>query len=299
MADPEQTVLLPPGVWYSRRPMSAKPQKPVTSRLTRADLANGGFPRLWGMVHLPPLAGSPDYDGNPHAAVQAALADAQALVDAGFDGVMVENYGDVPFFAEEVPAVTVAALARCAGAIRDRWPQLSLGVNCLRNDARAAVSIASAVGAQAVRINVHTGAALTDQGLVQGKAAATLRLRSQLDSSACILADVRVKHAAPMAPRSLIDEASDMRQRGMADALLVTGAGTGREADLEDARTLREALSDVPILVASGVTPDNAAQWSAVVDGAIVGSTLMRGGKAGAGVDPARAEAFLRAWTTR
>jgi predicted TIM-barrel enzyme len=40
----------------------------------------------------------------------------------------------------------------------------------------------------------------------------------------------------------------------------------------------------------------NAAEWAAIVDGAIVGSSLMRDGLAGNGVDPDRATRFVEAW---
>jgi len=249
------------------------------------------------MVHLAPLPGSPLWGGDPELPLRRALQDVETLLEAGFSGVMVENYGDVPFSAGRLPAVTVAAMARIVGRIRDRWPQLRLGVNCLRNDAVSALSIAAATGADAIRVNVHTGAMLTDQGVITGKAARTLRLRRELGWPGWILADLRVKHAAPLASRSLEEEARDLRERGLADAVLLTGSGTGRPADQQQARTLREVLPETPLLVASGVEAATAMHWASMVDGAIVGSELMRGGKAGNPVDPDRARALIQAWT--
>ena len=265
--------------------------------LTRSAFGEWLDPPVWGMVHLPPLPGSPRYEGDPDVAVVRALADAAALVEAGYGGVVVENYGDLPFFRERVPAVTVAAMARVVATLRECWPELRLAVNCLRNDADAALAVAVAAGADAIRVNVHVGAAVTDQGLLQGEAASTLRRRVELGAEAMIMADLAVKHSAMLAPRPLDEEAADARHRGQADILLLTGSGTGRAADPAQVALVRQGAGDAPLLVASGVTEQSAAQWADLVDGAIVGSAIMHEGKAGAGVDPIRAQRLLRAWT--
>ena len=71
----------------------------------------------------------------------------------------------------------------------------------LRNDADAALAVAVAVGAAFLRVNVHTGARVTDQGLVEGDAATTMRTRRALGATAVeVWADVDVKHSAPLAP---------------------------------------------------------------------------------------------------
>ena len=103
-----------------------------------------------------------------------------------------------------------------------------VGVNVLRNDARAALSIATVTGASFIRVNVHVGAMMTDQGLIEGVAAETLRLRKSLDTNVAILADIGVKHATPFDEKwSLEQEAKDAWNRGLADALIISGSGTG------------------------------------------------------------------------
>src|SRR5690606_40090544 len=92
-----------------------------------------------------------------------AVARARTLADAGFPALMVENFGDVPFYADRVPAVTVAAMTRCVEAVKEATG-LSVGVNVLRNDVESALSVAAATGAQFVRVNVLTGTMFTDQG---------------------------------------------------------------------------------------------------------------------------------------
>jgi predicted TIM-barrel enzyme len=69
---------------------------------------------LIGMVHLAPLPGAPRYDGSRQTIRGEAFTDALTLVEGGFDGLLVENYGDTPYYPEEVPAHVVAKLAATA-----------------------------------------------------------------------------------------------------------------------------------------------------------------------------------------
>lgn len=246
---------------------------------------------LAAVIHLPPLPGSPRAHELGETLVQVQR-DARALVDAGFDLVLVENYGDAPFFAEQVPAVTVSAMTACV--LEAKRAGAAVGVNVLRNDAASALSIAACTGASCVRINVHTGARVTDQGVVQGRAAETLRLRRSLEAEHVrIWADVDVKHSAPLGMRPIEDEVSDAVERGLADAVLVTGRGTGQSVDLESLRAVKRA-SRVPVIAASGVTHDTVRDTLAACDGVIVGSALREGGKAGGPVDSKRAIDFVR-----
>jgi uncharacterized protein len=138
-----------------------------------------GAPVLIGMVHLPPLPGAPRGPRERSPTSSSGPADAAALERAGFDGVIVENYMDVPFHPGAVPPVTIAAMTRIVSAVVEAC-RIPVGVNVLRNDARAALSIAAVTGAAFIRVNVHTGAMWTDQGLLTGSAHETLRLRRVL-----------------------------------------------------------------------------------------------------------------------
>jgi uncharacterized protein len=227
-----------------------------------------------------------------------AAADAAALARAGFDGVIVENYMDAPFHPGAVPPVTVAAMTRAVSAVVEAV-DIPVGVNVLRNDAAAALSIASVTGAAFIRVNVHTGAMWTDQGLLTGSAHETLRLRRVLAAEVAIFADVHVKHATPPAGASLAEAAADAWSRGLADALVVSGSGTGRATPEADVTEVGRSVPDAPVFLGSGVTADTVGALPTAARGAIVGTAVMRDGVAGRGVDPARAEAFVRAALSR
>jgi membrane complex biogenesis BtpA family protein len=252
-----------------------------------------GTRAVFGMVHLKALPGAPLFGGSMDEVVDAAMRDARAIEGGGCDGIAVENFGDKPFFATRVPPETVAAMARVIAAIASEV-RVPFGVNVLRNDPRAALAVAAATGAAFIRINVHTGAMLTDQGLIEGEAAETLRSRARLAPDVAIFADHLVKHAVPVAPVDVLQTARDLRLRGLADAIIVTGEETGAAADPRRLDHLRNAI-DAPLIVGSGVDESNAARFASA-DGAIVGTALKRGGDVDAAVDQSRVERIVRAF---
>jgi uncharacterized protein len=251
--------------------------------------------RLIGMVHVAPLPGSPRWGGSMERVVAAALADARALIEGGMDALLVENHGDAPFTPGRVEPATVAALAVVAREVRAALPAATLGINVLKNDARAALAVACAVGARFIRVNVHAGAVVADQGLVQADAYHTLRDRRLLGADVRIFADVGGKHATPLAPVDLEQHARDLRHRGLADGLVVSGPATGAATSIADVKRVRGAVSDVPILIGSGATPDTAAELLSIADGLIVGTSVKRDGDVAQPVDPERVRRLVAA----
>jgi hypothetical protein len=248
---------------------------------------------LVGMLHLPPLPGSPLGRSSLAALEEQLLADTRVLSEAGFDAAILENYGDVPFHKDHVETVTVAAMTRLARSVGDSAGGMRLGINVLRNDAASALAIAFAVGAGFIRVNVHVGATATDQGVVEGRAAETLRLRAALAAEVEIWSDVHVKHGKSLAHASIENEAEDAVHRGLADALIVSGRATGAPASLDEVRRVRSLELGVPVYVGSGVTEENVREALACADGVIVGTALKREGRTANPVDRGRALRFV------
>src|SRR5436190_21554624 len=136
---------------------------------------------LVGVVHLPPMPGDPAYsEGGFPRVLDAARRDAESIAQGGADALIVENFGSSPFPKgtpdQPTPPHAIAAIALAVRSCREA-SGLPVGVNVLRNDVRSALGIAAACGAAFVRVNVHVGAYVTDQGLIEGRAFETLRYR--------------------------------------------------------------------------------------------------------------------------
>jgi membrane complex biogenesis BtpA family protein len=253
---------------------------------------------LIGVVHLQPLPGSPRWRGNLERVIEFAMNDALAYQRGGAHAISIENFGDIPFTKGSVGPETIAAMAAAGRAVRAAV-NLPLGFNVLRNDARAGLALCAACGGSFVRVNVLTGAMLTDQGIIEGNASEVIRYRERICPGAGIFADVHVKHAVPLGNCSISSSARDALSRGLADALIVSGTGTGIATDLADVQRVRATCPTAKILIGSGGTVENIADYLPLADGFIVGSSLKTGGAIARPVDPKRVAALVKALGAR
>ncbi len=257
------------------------------------------LPKLIGVIHLPPLPGSPEAsDLHPVQALQEAglwaVQEAKQLAKSGFDGIILENFGDAPFYKTQVKPETIAAMSVIAAAVRETC-KLPIGINVLRNDAFSALAIAAVTGANFIRVNVLSGVTATDQGLIEGQAADLMRERIRLNAqSVQILADVHVKHAKSLSSSNLAIAIEETAGRGGADGIIISGDTTGRAPDLA---VIQEALAaakhvGVPVYLGSGSTPELMPTFPTELR-IIVGSTLRKNGVPGAPLDPKRIKTFI------
>ena len=236
------------------------------------------------MVHLPPLPGNPRDDIPMVDIVGLAIQDAEALDKGGMDGILVENYGDAPFYSTRVGPETVAAMTVVIREIQ-RCIDKPLGVNVLRNDVHAALAIATILDCDFVRANVHTGVVATDQGIIEGRASETLRYRKALESNVQIFADIFVKHGKTLNQTDIASTAAETVLRGLADAVIVTGGSTGESVGIQELEKVKKAVPDTPVLAGSGVTSKNLPEILKIADGIIVGTNVKIDGRTESRVD--------------
>lgn len=227
-----------------------------------------------GMLHAPALPGSPFYQGDLEGIREFILRDAKSLVQGGVHALMLENYGDLPFYPDSVPDITVAHLAALARLIRKHY-SIPLGINVLRNDGISALAIAHAAGAHFIRVNILTGARLTDQGILSGQAHEILRFRQRIGATSVkIFADISVKYSTALTDRSIRNEVEETVHRSGADGLIVSGEGTGKPIDLDRLRNVKALSEGKSVWVGSGTTLENILDIEPHADGFIVGSAF-------------------------
>lgn len=248
-----------------------------------------------GMVHLNPLPGSPRYEGlSVNRISELAVQDAKHLETGGVDGLMVENFGDMPYRKMDVGPETVSGMAVIVADVVDAV-KIPVGVNVLRNDFKAALAIAHVAGGKFLRTNVFIDAAVTDQGLIEASAPELLRYRRYLGAGVKIFADIQGKHGVPLGNRPIEQSAMDAAYRGLADALIVSGLRTGTEPELEDLVRVKKAVPDRPVFIGSGLAKENVTKLLNHGDGAIVGTSLKFDGVVGNPVDEKRVKALMTA----
>ena len=247
-----------------------------------------------GVVHLLPLPTSPRWGGNLKTVIDRAVQEATALASGGVDGIIVENFFDAPFTKNQVDPAVVSAMTVVVQRIQN-LVTVPIGLNVLRNDAISAMAIATIVKAEFIRVNVLTGVMATDQGLIEGEAHQLLRYRRELGSNVKILADVLVKHARPLGSVNLTHAVQDTIERGLADAVILSGWATGSPPTLEDLELAKTAANDTPVFIGSGANWENIATLMQAADGAIVSSSLKRHGRREQTIDPIRVSQFVEA----
>ncbi|KQN46337.1 BtpA family membrane complex biogenesis protein [Serratia sp. Leaf50] len=248
-----------------------------------------------GVVHCEPFPGSPNYRGKSiNQIMDVALSDAHAYLSGGVHGLIIENHGDVPFSKpEDIGYETAAFMSVITDRIKKEFG-CPLGINVLANAAIPALATALAGGADFVRVNQWANAYIANEGFIEGAAAKALRYRAQLRAEHIkVFADSHVKHGshAIVADRTITELTRDV-DFFQADAVIATGQRTGDSATMDEIDEIRAATS-LPLLVGSGVTPDNICQILQRTQGVIVASTLKYGGVWWNQVEPERVKHFM------
>jgi uncharacterized protein len=247
-----------------------------------------------GVVHLLPLPTSARWGGSLNAAIDRAEQEAVALISGGVDGIIIENFFDAPFPKNRVDPAVVSAMTTIVTRLME-LVSVPIGINVLRNDSLSAMAIASCTGAAFIRVNVLSGVMATDQGLIEGCAHELLRYRRELGSNVKIMADVLVKHAHPLSSSDLTTAVRETIDRGLADAVILSGLATGQPPSVEDLKLAKAAAGNIPTIVGSGADFDNINSLMQFADGVIVSSALKRQGKIENSIDPIRVSQFVEA----
>lgn len=250
---------------------------------------------LIGMLHAPALPGTACARHPITELVERMVAEAQLYRKAGFHGLILENMHDRPYLKGAVGPEIVAAMSVIGSEVR-RATGLPLGIQVLAGANEAALAVAHSCGASFVRVEGFVFAHVADEGLIEGSAGPLLRYRRRIGAdSVRIFADIKKKHAAHAltADVPLVDTAQ-AAEFFLADGVIVTGTATGVAADPQEVGSVKRGVA-LPVLVGSGVTPENLPRYAAA-DGLIVGSWVKQGGVWSAPLDYDRAAALARAF---
>lgn len=229
-----------------------------------------------GAIHLPPLLGYKDFPGF-NVAIKNALADLKTLEKGGVDAVIFENNYDIPHKIFVGPE-TVASMAIAGKAIKEAT-KLPVGISVLWNDYRAALSIAKALDLQFIRVPVFVDKVKTNYGIVNGNPKEVIEFRKSIGAdNVAVFTDIHVKHAKLLSKYSLTQSAK-MAIKNKSDALIITGKWTGDAPNTDELKMLRKSVSSFPILIGSGLDKNNAKQLFKYANGAIVSTSLKKGGE--------------------
>lgn len=255
-----------------------------------------GAPRaLIGMVHVGALPGTPSAHHAVEQLVQHAVAEARAYRDAGFTALAIENMHDRPYLKGAVGPEVTAAMAVIGRELK-REIALPLGVQVLAAANREAIAVAHACGAEFVRVEGYVYGHVADEGWLEACAGELLRYRRAIGAERVrVFADIKKKHASHAVTADVsLAETARAAELFLADGVIVTGTATGEPALPADVHAVVDGTT-LPVLVGSGLTPQNLAQF-ANAQGFIVGSSVKQGGVWSNALDPDALRAMVQAF---
>ena len=248
---------------------------------------------LIGMVHVGSLPGTPRAGLSVDELIRAAVQETWALAEGGCDAILVENMHDVPYLKREVGPEVVATMTAVCREVRETT-DLPCGVQILAGANEAALAVALAAGFDFIRAEGFVFGHVADEGWMEACAGPLLRYRRQIGAEGIgVWADVKKKHAAHAATADVsLVETVEAAELSGAEAVIVTGAATGKETSTKDLVAARGATK-LPVVVGSGVTVENAAAMLEWADALIVGSSLKKNGNWREAVDLERVKAVV------
>ncbi|MEO0472401.1 MAG: BtpA/SgcQ family protein [Bacteroidota bacterium] len=245
------------------------------------------------MIHVQALPGTPKHRFSPADIIQKAVGEARIYAESGFDAIMIENMHDVPYPNRgSYPEIT--AMMTMIGQAVKAETNLPCGIQILAGANQDALAVALAADLQFIRAEGFIFSHIADEGLMHGDAADLMRYRKAIGAEhIMVLTDIKKKHSSHQitADISLIETAK-AAAFFLSDGIIVTGTSTGRATDPAEVRQLKDAI-DLPILVGSGITADNVAEYVTQAHGLIVGSWLKEGGHWTGNLSPERAKRLV------
>ena len=248
---------------------------------------------LIGMIHVGALPGTPASSHSVDELVERVIAEALVYRDAGFNALILENMHDVPYLKGAVGPEITATMAVIARELQYEV-DLPLGLQVLAGANREALAAALAANARFIRVEGFVFGHVADEGWIEASAGPLLRYRREIGAEGVrVFADIKKKHAAHAMTADVdLADTAHAAEFFRADGVIITGTATGRAADPAEIATVTRSVQ-VPVLVGSGITSENLADFAAA-DGFIVGSSVKHGGVWSNPLDRVRAEAVAR-----
>jgi membrane complex biogenesis BtpA family protein len=254
--------------------------------------------KIYGMVHLNALPGTPKNSENIVEICDKAMEEASLYREHGLDGIIIENMHDLPYLNRNVGPEITASMAVICSKLRSEYPDWEIGVQVLAGANEEALSIANACSLDFIRAEGFVYSHVADEGIMNSDAAELLRFRKKIGASAIkVYCDIKKKHASHSLTADIpIEDIAKAAMFFLADGLIVTGNSTGEEASLEELQKLNSLELGLPIIIGSGINKDNLANYVYLADYLIVGSSFKKEAYWANDIDRNRLAAFMEAF---
>ena len=206
---------------------------------------------------------------------ERALKEIQYYVEGGLDGIICEDYfGEYPY------------LEWALDYLKAQQVGIPYGVNCLNFDSLN-FRLARLYNCDFMQLDSVVGH-------VKPRDEASLDAFYNLErpiTDTFVMGGVRFKYQECLSVCSVEEDIEKAKRR--CDGICVTGDGTGMETPLDKIKRFKAACGETPLVICSGMNPDNCIEQLKIADGAVVGSFFKDTGKDTGDVDPARIKLLM------
>ena len=225
-----------------------------------------------GMIHLKALPGTPKFNNNINEIIDSALSELEIYKKANIDAIAIENMHDVPYLKNNVGPEITSLMSIIAHEVR-KATKIPCGIQVLSSANKAALSIAKNANLDFIRAEGFVFGHLADEGYIDANAGELLRFRKQIDAdNIAVFTDIKKKHSSHSITSDIdIVETAKAAEYFLSDGLIITGPSTGETANLDELNNVKK-VSNIPVIVGSGVTIDNVSDYLKASDAIIVGS---------------------------
>lgn len=248
------------------------------------------------MVHVKALPGTPLFDNNVENIVMNACKETETYLKSNVDAVLVENMHDVPYIQSKCfgPEITATMTRICTDIKRILPKNVPCGIQVLSCGNKEALAISKSCSLNFIRAEGYVFSHIGDEGFTDANAGTLLRYRKQIQAEdVLIFADIKKKHSSHAITSDIsLEETAKAAEYFLADGVILTGTSTGIPAKLDELSNLKTA-TNLPILIGSGVTVDNLADYIES-DALIVGSYFKKGGLWSNDIDENRVAQFMK-----
>jgi len=207
---------------------------------------------VFGMIHLHPHPATRE-------AVTTAVDEIHILNEGGFDGCIIENYhgnlDDVILTLRDIE--------------KETFGDFKIGINILPNNFEVAFNLVTNYKIDFVQLDYVAGSYSTWS--TNSKRTIPGELYSKLKNTT-VLGGVWPKYYTPDIGSILEEDLKVAKTR--AEAVVVTGAGTGIETSYDKIYNFKRLLGDHPLIVGAGLNVENVKEQLTLADGGIVGSGI-------------------------
>lgn len=249
---------------------------------------------VFGMVHLPPLPGTPFHeDGSFPRILSDAVRSAVALDQGGASGCLVQTADRVYRVDDESDPARTVAMGLIVRAVADATSDgFEVGVELMRNAVKASLAVAKVAGGAFVRAGALVGMTLTAHGMVEANPLDVMEYRAKIGAGSIrIFTDISSMHFSLFGGGMQVPELARAAALVGADAVVVANRDEARTLDMIG--SIRAATPELPVLLGGYTNHENAGRLLAAADGAFVGTCLERGGWGGQ-IDVDLVRSYLR-----